>query len=1025
MSLAGISIRRPVATIMVMVSFIFIGLMAMFSMKKELIPNIEIPVVTISTTWNGAVGEDVESQITKKIKDSLANVEGIDKIQTVSSYGSSTVIVSFEFGTKTNDKVTEIQREVSKIANNLPADANTPLVRRVEAGGGNMTAIVAFNANNKSALNTFITEQLKPRLESLEGVGEITVGGNPKKQLQIQVDSDKLAAYNLSPMELYNIVRTSITTYPIGKLSTGNKDMIIRFMGDLNYIEQYENILISSNGNTLRLKDVANVVLTTEDPTSTGYLNDKESIVVLVTKSSDGDTINLNTQVFKTIEELKSFMPAGTEYSIEMDASENINSSISNVTSSAIQGLILATIILFVFLKSFRTTILISVSLPVAIIFTFAFLSINGTTLNLISLMGLSIGVGMLTDNSVVVVDNIYRHITELNSPVREASENGTEEVTFSVIASALTTMVVFIPVLFIPGMAREFFRDMSYAIIFSNIAAIIVAITLIPMLASRFLNRKSMKTEDGKLFRKVKTRYLKIINWAYAHRLKTVLIILGLFIFSILTGPRMLKFEFMPKQDEGKYSISAELQNGTALEKADKIAKQLEEIVKKEPHTQSYLTMVNTSHISVNVNVGKKGTRDESVFDIMNDIRKETKNVLDARVSLTNEFRGGGGGSSGAVQFVLQGMNEDEIRAIGKKLVNNLQSYSGAVDLTSTLDPGIIELRIEIDREKIKSYGINPVVVAQTLSYYMLGGDKANTATLKTGTEEIDVLVRLPKEQRSDINTLQSLNIKIGDNKFIKLSDVASIKYAEGASEIRKKNGIYTVTISANDGGVGIREIQNKMVEEFKALDPPQTVSYSWGGEAENMGKVMGQLTFAFSISIFLIYALLAAQFENFVMPAIIIGSIPLALIGVIWGLVFTGQPIDIMVMIGVILLAGVVVNNAIVLIDFIKTMRTRGYDREYSVIYSCETRLRPILMTTMTTVFGMIPMALGLGEGSEFYRGMAITVIFGLSFSTILTLVLIPILYTLMDDLTTKLLNAIKKKLNKPQTKKEAGHE
>ena len=232
-------------------------------------------------------------------------------------------------------------------------------------------------------------------------------------------------------------------------------------------------------------------------------------------------------------------------------------------------------------------------------------------------------------------------------------------------------------------------------------------------------------------------------------------------------------------------------------------------------------------------------------------------------------------------------------------------------------------------------------------------------------------------------------------------------------------------MTISANDGGVGIREIQNKMVEEFKALDPPQTVSYSWGGEAENMGKVMGQLTFAFSISIFLIYALLAAQFENFVMPAIIIGSIPLALIGVIWGLVFTGQPIDIMVMIGVILLAGVVVNNAIVLIDFIKTMRTRGYDREYSVIYSCETRLRPILMTTMTTVFGMIPMALGLGEGSEFYRGMAITVIFGLSFSTILTLVLIPILYTLMDDLTTKLLNVIKKKSNKPQTKKETGHE
>ena len=404
MSLAGISIRRPVATTMVMVSFIFIGLLAMFSMKKELIPNINIPVVTISTTWNGAVAEDVETQVTKKIKDSLSNVEAIDKIQTVSAYGVSTVVVNFDYGVDTDEKVTQIQREVSKITNNLPSDANTPLVRKFEAAGGNMTAIIAFNADSKTALTTFIKEQLKPRLESLPGIGQVDIFGNPDKQLQIQVDSDKLASYNLSPMELYNIVRTSVATYPIGKLSTGNKDMIIRFMGDLDYIDQYKNILISSNGNSLRLKDVADVVLTTEDADNVGYLNGKESVVVLLQKSSDGDTITLNNAAFKVIEEMRPYMPAGTEYSIEMDSSENINNSISNVSSSAVQGLVLATIILFVFLKSFRTTVLISLALPVAIVFTFAFLAMRGATLNLISLMGLSIGVGMLTDNSVVVV---------------------------------------------------------------------------------------------------------------------------------------------------------------------------------------------------------------------------------------------------------------------------------------------------------------------------------------------------------------------------------------------------------------------------------------------------------------------------------------------------------------------------------------------------------------------------------------------------------------------------------------------
>ena len=1002
MSLAGISIRRPVATTMVMLSFIFIGLLAMFSMKKELIPNINIPVVTISTTWSGAVSEDVEAQVTKKIKDSLSNVEAIDKIQTVSAYSSSTVVVNFEYGVDTDEKVTQIQREVSKITNNLPSDANTPLVRKFEAAGGNMTAIIAFNADSKTALTTFIKEQLKPRLESLPGIGQVDIFGNPDKQLQIQVDSDKLASYNLSPMELYNIVRTSVATYPIGKLSTGNKDMIIRFMGDLDYIDQYKNILISSNGNTLRLKDVADVVLTTEDADNVGYLNGKESVVVLLQKSSDGDTITLNNAAFKVIEEMRPYMPAGTEYSIEMDSSENINNSISNVSSSAVQGLVLATIILFVFLKSFRTTVLISLALPVAIVFTFAFLSMRGTTLNLISLMGLSIGVGMLTDNSVVVVDNIYRHITELNSPVREAAENGTEEVTFSVIASALTTIVVFLPILFIPGLAREFFRDMAYAIIFSNLAAIIVAITLIPMLASRFLNRKSMKSEDGKFFKKVKAFYLKVINSAISHKGLTVLIMVGLFFFSILVGPKLLKFEFMPKQDQGKYSLTAELQKGTDLAKAEKIAKELEEIVKNDPHTESYLMLVSTSSISINANVGKKNTRKDSVFTIMDDIRKKASNVLDARVSMTNQFSAGQ--TQKDVEFLLQGSNQDEIKQFGKQLLEKLQKYDGMVDISSTLDPGIIELRLNIDRDKIASYGISPAVIAQTVSYYMLGGDKANTATLKTDSEEIDVLVRLPKEKRNDINTLSSLNIKVGDNKFVKLSDVATLQYAEGTSEIRKKNGIYTVTISGNDGGVGLGKIQSKIIEEFNNLEPPSTISYSWGGQSENMQKTMSQLSFALSISIFLIYALLASQFESFILPFIIIGSIPLALIGVIWGLVVLRQPIDIMVMIGVILLAGVVVNNAIVLIDFIKTMRTRGYDKEYAIIYSCETRLRPILMTTMTTVFGMIPMALGLGEGSEFYRGMAITVIFGLAFSTILTLVLIPILYSVVDSFTVK---------------------
>lgn len=1012
MTLAGLSIRRPVATTMVMISVMFIGLLAMFSMKSELLPNMDIPVVTVTTTWNGAVTEDVETQVTKKIEEILPNVEGIDKIESTSAFGRSTIVVKFDYGIDADVKTTEIQRELSKITNDLPDDADTPIAKKVEAGAGNITMVIMLSAPNKSELSTFAEEYLKPKFESLPGIGQVQVFGNPDKQLQIQVDSEKLATYNMSPMELYNMIKMSSLNVPLGTIGTGNKDIIVRFMGELNYIDTYQDMILHSNGNTLRLKDVADVVLTTEDPTDVSYLSGDESIAVIVEKSSDGSTIDLNNRALEALESLKSIMPPDTKYQILLDTSEDIHKSISNVSGTAVQGLILATLVLLFFLKNLRATLLVSAALPVAVIFTFAFLALNGTSLNLISLMGLSIGVGMLTDNSVVVVDNIYRHMTELKSPVMEASDNGTTEVAMSVIASALTTMVVFIPILFIPGIAREIFRDLAYSIIYSNLAAIIVALTLIPMLASRFLNNKMDVTKEGKIFGTVKAKYLKIINWAVAHRGKTMLITIIVFVFSMVTVPKFLKVEFMPKQDQGRYSIIAELGNGLDLDKSRKLSKEIEDIVVKEPNTKSYFVVIEKDNFSINVDIGKKDERDTSVFEIIENLRPIVEKLPDVRTNLSEDFAFGF--QQRDVQMDIIGANLQEIREVGKKVLDEISKYPGAVDVKSTLDPGSPEARIVLNRDKIRSYGINPSTIAQTLNYFILGGDRGDTVTVKTGTEEIDVFVRLPKDKRSDVTVLQNLNIKIADNKFIKLSDVADIVMAEGSTELNKTDRIYSVSISANDGGVGMKAIQDKLVEAFKNSEAPKSVTYRWGGSSENLADSTSQLSFALGISIFLIYALLAAQFENFVLPVIIIGSIPLALIGIVWGLLVTGQPIDIMVMIGVILLAGVVVNNAIVLIDFIKMTRERGSERTEAVVESCRTRLRPILMTTMTTVLGMIPLALGMGEGAEIYRGMAITVIFGLSFSTLLTLVVIPILYTLIEDMNNAILKFLKKVYN-----------
>ena len=1013
MTLAGLSIRRPVATTMVMISIMFIGLMAMFSMKSELLPNMEIPVVTISTTWSGAVAEDVETQITKKIEEILPNVEGIDKISSTSTFEKSTIVVEFNFGIDADEKTTEIQRELSKITNDLPDDAGTPVAKKVEAGAGNLTMILMFSAENRSELSTFIEEYLTPKLESLTGIGQVLVFGNPDKELQIQFDSDKLAAYNLTPVELYNLISISSKNLPLGTVQTGNKNIIARFMGELNYIDEYKNMVIQSNGNTLKLSDVADIVLTTEDFSDKGFLSEKEAIPVAIEKSADGSTIELNKAATKAIESLKSVMPPGTEYKVLMDSSEDVESSISSVSSGAVQGLVLATIVLLLFLKNIRATFLVSAALPVAIIFTFAFLALNGTSLNLISLMGLSIGVGMLTDNSVVVVDNIYRHMTELHSPVMEASENGATEVTLSVIASSLTTMVVFIPILFIPGIAREIFRDLSYSIIYSNIAALLVSLTLIPMLASRFLSNKINITAEGKIFGAVKNNYMKLIKWALKNRLKTVAISIILFVVSLMVGPRFLKMEFFPKQDKGRYSIAVELGKGLDLDKSIAIANQIEDIVKNEPNTKFYFTVAQNDQLSVNVDIGKKDTRDISVFDIINKVRPLAEKIPDTRVSVSEEFSMRT--PSRDVEFSIVGTNLDELKVVGKNIIDKLKQYPGAVDIKSTLDPGNVEARIVLNRDKIRSYGLDPISVGQILSYSILGGDRSNTVTVKTGSEEIDVMVRLPKEKRRDINDIKNINIKVGDNKFIKVSDIVDIVYAEGSSEINKTDRIYSVTVSANDGGVGTRAIQDQMVKAFNESNPPASVSYRWGGDSENLSDSVSQLGMALGISIFLIYALLAAQFENFLLPFIIIGSIPLALIGIIWGLIVFGQAVNVMVMIGMILLAGVVVNNAIVLIDFIQLTIERGSNRTEAVLESCRTRLRPILMTTMTTVLGMLPLSLGIGEGSEVYRGMAITVMCGLTFSTLLTLVVIPILFTLVEDFTEKVANFLKKLFNK----------
>nr|WP_307774512.1 efflux RND transporter permease subunit [uncultured Cetobacterium sp.] len=1012
MSLAGVAIRRPVTTVMLMVSMVFLGIVSMLSMKSELLPNMNIPMVVVSTTWNGAVPEDVNSQITKKIEDALSGVDGIKKITSSSSYERSMINIEFDYGVDIDVKRGDVQREIDAIDGELPDDASKPVTQKRLAGSGNTAMMLNISGPNFLELTTFVNEFMTPRFERIGGVGSVDTLGSPDKQIQIQFDSDKLSAYNLTPNELYDLVKSSSISVPLGIVKTGGKDIVARFMGEFNYLDEFRDMILRSNGQTLRLGDVANIVLTTEDQTDIIKLNGEESVMLVIEKSTDGNILDIADNAKIALEEMKPYFPNGLKVTTVMDYSDDIKSSISGVQGNAVTGLVLATIVLFVFLKNVRATMLISLALPVAIIFTFAFLSLLGVTINVISLMGLSIGVGMLTDNSVVVIDNIYRHITELKKPVMESSEDGASEVAIAILASALTTMVVFIPILFIPGVAREIFRDMSLSIIFSNVAALIVSLTLMPMVASRFLKADADITKEGKVFGKVKTTYAKIIEWAITNAKKTVAIAFGTFIVMMILGPMLTRTEFIPKQDYGRYAVVLELPKGLSVEKAEEITEQAVDIVKADPHTQTYISLVKSDTGIVNVDIGPKTDRKESLFEVMDGLRPKLATIPGVKFNLKEDYQSAGG--SRDVEFRVSSDSLATAEAIAQKVQDKISKVPGIIDITSSIEPGNVEARVVLDRDKLKAFGISPFDLGRTISYSFLGGNRATgqTLTVKTGTEEIDVLIRLPRDQRTSLSVLQELNIRTADGNFVKVSDVADLVMAEGASEITKVDKIFYASVSANDGGIGLGRVQSEMIQAFEETNPPKGVNYSWGGISQLFNEASTQMAIALGISIFLIYAILASQFENFLLPVIILASVPLAMIGVYGGLIITNSAFDMMVMIGIIMLAGTVVNNAIVLIDFIKILRERGYELEDAVRESCKTRLRPILMTTMTTVCGMIPLALGFGDGAELYKGMSIAVIFGLSFSTLLTLVVIPAFYILVERFIEKLGKIFNKK-------------
>ena len=996
MTVAEFATKRVVSTTMILLFMIFSGFMTMRSMKKELIPDFKFPMVVISTSWTGAASEDVKTQISKKIEDAALNVDGIKNISTSSTYGSSSVMVEFNFGVDTDIKQVQIQSEIDKIKRDLPSDANDPVVSKMNTAGGNsdMALMVAIRGGDEATITSFIEETLKPRLKRNRGVGDISVFGNATRQIKVKLDPYRLQAYNLSPSEIYAKIQAANTIVPGGTVKDGSKEFILKVDGELKTLEQIQNIIISNKDNqVVRLNDVATVEYGTKDKTSYSKYDGQDMISVMIQKSKDGNLVEIASIARKALEEMKPLFPSGTSYEIITDNSIRVKEAISNVTSTGLQALVITIIVLLVFLKDLRASLVVGMSIPISAMFTFFLLGTQGITLNLISLMGLALAIGSLVDNAVVTLDNIFDHIQLNKEPAMVAAIRGTNEVILPMIASTATSVCVFLPIVLFPGFAKEVFSGISFSMMFALSTSIVVAMLFIPMASSIFLNIEKISGAAGKAhrFNAFRDKYKELVKKALENRKVVIIGIAVLFVVVVFGLGKTVKSAFFPTIDNNEYSVVASLSTGLDVEVAHEISKQMEQIVKEDPVTKNYTTIVNAQAAIVNVDV-KKDT-----MKAMERVRQKMSNIPNVTIAVSPQ-KAGGRAVSKDYSFQVEGDNAEEINRIANAIMADMKQQSWFKDVKSSSEGGYPQAQLEVDRVKAESYGLSVTDITRMLNQTVLGVDPIEVTQ---DTETLKVYMEFEDEYKNSLEKILNIMIKTSTGQFVRLGDIATMKEVEGAASIETYNGAQIVTVGANmDKSKGLNDAASFVNASFQKTNPAAGYKIAPAGNAQSQKEMGGEIMNALALSIVLIYIVLAVQLESFVLPLIMMLALPLSMIGVIFGLAVTRIQLSMFVMIGILMLFGMAVNNAIVLLDFVSGLRQKGMEIREALVEAAGSRLRPILMTTLTTVLGWIPMVFSSKGSSGYYQGMAVAVMFGLSFCTLLTLFFIPVAYSIVEE-------------------------
>lgn len=1016
MNIADFCLKHKVTTIMAYVLIVVFGIMGFTSLPLALLPDIELPMAVVYTTYSNAGPQEVENMVTKTIESACASVSGMDEIQSLSSEGSSMVMVTFADGTDMDEAMVDLRDRIDRVKGFLPEDADAPMTMTIDVDAMPVVT-VGLKGADLAELQAIAEDDIQPALERIDGVASVDIAGGYENEIAIDTDADRLAGYGLSVSYIAQMLAAENIALPAGEVQSGDQSFSVRTDGEYGSVSDIANTLIPlPTGGTVRLSEVANVYVAPKEQTAIAKIGGEPCITISVNKQSDTNTLQVAERAKEALNEVTALQPT-LDWSLLMDQSDMINMTVDSVIQNIVFGVLLAAIVLFVFLRDLGATAVISVSMPICIISVFLIMQVFDITMNMMSLGGIAMGVGMIVDNSIVVLENIFHYRSDGCDRFTSCVE-GTKEVALSISASTLTTVAVFLPIGLSGGLSGMMFREFCITICSLLLASLLIALTLVPVLCYALLDRggkhrmRMPDTGHDIADRPLMRKYKELLAHFITHRKKAI-IISGAMIVAFLGSIAIAGVELMPQMDESMVAIGVEMPVGSDLEDVSAMADRAVDIALEQvPEIESIYystggasmsTTSTANSASITVNLVDKSDRDRTSQQVADDLRPYMQNLAGAEISVEASGTMDMSSMTGdAISVTLRGDDYDKLSQTAEQLAGQLAALPGAIEVSSSASEQVPEVEITLNRANASRFGLTAATIGQAVRGELSG----QTATqLKVNGEEITVTVRGDSRAETSIDALKSVMIPTQTGGSVPLSLVANVETVLAPQSINRLNQSRTVTITGGAAdNVSTAEMSQAVQGVLDTFELPDGITYETGGEMEEMINTFTQLAYALVVALGLVYFVLASQFESFVMPVIIMTILPIGLLGSIFTLPLTGNKISMVAFIGVIMLAGTVVNSSIVLIDYMNIRRKRGEDKDTAILNACPRRVRPVLMTTLTTVLGLLPMVFSNGEGAEMMRPMAIVMITGMVVSTIVTLLFTPVYYSLIDSLTQR---------------------